>query len=321
MSLESLGVDIEELGGLLNTIVIEKMSKDLGSKYEELCTDDQKYSTRKLIKYLETKAKAATAVTSNGTSKAASGGKRKTPRSSTSGPTAFTSKACTICDMPNHQANWCRKLLRMELQERYDRAMQKRLCFRCFEPLGPGHKTASNCKCKDNPCICRRHHRLMCSEESRAQPKNPTGSRVQQGNKRKTQYKGPKNREATARQTPIDAAGAGAAAAVTVAAPLRVNASRQVLIKTCEAIFLPKGRCKTIVRLLIEEGADATFISRDAANRCGLDLRNREVKVSGFGLAQAPHCKQDTSFTLRSTMDPAIEVNIAAAIVCPGGSV
>jgi hypothetical protein len=102
MSLESLGVDIEELGGLLNTIVIEKMSKDLGSKYEELCTDDQKYSTRKLIEYLETKAKAATAETSNGTSKGTSGGRRETPRSSTSALTAFTSKPCNICDMPNH---------------------------------------------------------------------------------------------------------------------------------------------------------------------------------------------------------------------------
>jgi hypothetical protein len=140
MSLESLG----ELGGLLNTIVIEKISKDLGSKYEKLCTDDHKYSTRKLIEYLETKAKAATADTSNGTSKGASGGRRETPRSSTSALTAFTSKACTICDMPNHQSNWCRELLRMKLQERYDRAMQKRLCFRCFKPLGPGHKTASD---------------------------------------------------------------------------------------------------------------------------------------------------------------------------------
>jgi hypothetical protein len=91
----------------------------------------------------------------------------------------------------------------------------------------------------------------MCSEESRAQPKNPTGSRVQQGNKRKTQYKGPKTRDNTetvARQKPTDAAGAGAAAAVSAAAPLKVNAPRQAFIKTCEAILIPKGRCKTIIR-------------------------------------------------------------------------
>jgi hypothetical protein len=157
----------------------------------------------------------------------------------------------------------------------------------------------------------------MCLEESRAQPKNPIGSRVQQENKRKTQYKEPKNREATTRQTPIDATGAGAAAAVTAAAPLRVNASRQVLIKTCEAILLPKRGRKTIIRLLIDEGADATFISRDAVNRCCLDLRDREVKVSGFGSAQGPHYKHDTSFTLRSMIDPAREIDITAAIVCP----
>jgi hypothetical protein len=77
MSLESLGVDIEELGGLLNTIVIKKMSKDLGSKYEELYTDDQKYSTRTLIEYLETKAKAATADPSNRTSKGPLGAEEK----------------------------------------------------------------------------------------------------------------------------------------------------------------------------------------------------------------------------------------------------
>jgi hypothetical protein len=159
---------------------------------------------------------------------------------------------------------------------------------------------------------------LMCSEESRAQPKHPTGSRVQQANKRKTQYKGPNNREAMARQTPIDAAGAGAAAAVSAAAPPRVNASRQVLIKTCEAILHPKGGRKTIVILLINEGADATFILRDAANRCGLDLRDKKVKVSGFGSAQAPRCKHDTSFMLRPMIDPAREIDIAAAIVCPG---
>jgi hypothetical protein len=117
---------------------------------------------------------------------------------------------------------------------------------------------------------------------------------------------------------PIDAAGAGAAATVSAAAPLRVNASRQVLIKTCEAILLPKGGRKTIVRLLSDEGADATFISRDAADRCSLDLRNRELKVSGFGSAQAPCCKHDTSFKLRSMIDPAREIDIAAAIVCPG---
>jgi hypothetical protein len=133
---------------------------------------------------------------------------------------------------------------------------------------------------------------------------------VQHGNKRKTQYKGPKTREAAARQTPTDAAGAGAAAAV--------SASRQVLINTCEAILLPKDGRKTIVRLLIDEGADATFISRDATDKCGLDLRDREVKVSGFGSAQASHCKNDTSFMLRSMIDPAKEIDIVAAIVCPG---
>jgi hypothetical protein len=49
-----------------------------------------------------------------------------------------------------------------------------------------------------------------------------------------------------------------------------------------------------------------------------MDLRDREVKVSGFGSAQAPCCKHDTSFTLQSMIDPAKEINIAAAIECPG---
>jgi hypothetical protein len=122
MFLKSLGVDIEELGGLINMIVIDKMSIDLGSKHEELSSEDQKYSTGKLLQYLETKAKAATADASNSNSKGTSGVRREQPKSSTSTLTAFASRGCTTCNMPNHQANWYHKLLQMELQERYDKA-------------------------------------------------------------------------------------------------------------------------------------------------------------------------------------------------------
>jgi hypothetical protein len=324
MSLESLGVQIEEIGGLLNTIVIEKMSKDLGSKYEEICAEDQNYSTRKLLEYLETKAKAATADTSNGNSKGTSGGRKDSPRSSTSALTTFASKGCTICDMSNHQASWCRELQQMQLEERYDRARQRNLCFRCFEPVKSGHGGASKCRNRDNQCSCGRHHKMMCTENPRAQQRGTAASGVQQGSKNRPAYKGPRyrdTREAAARQRPADTAGANAATADTAAAaaaPLRVNAPRQVLIKTCEAILLQKGGRKTIVRLLIDEGADATFISKEAADRCGLALRDREVKVSGFGSAQAPRCRHDASFTLRSMMDPGKQIDIRAAIVCPG---
>ena len=61
LSLESMGVNLEAIGGFLVCIVQEKMVGDLVQKWEEEIASDTTYSTDRLLKFLDVKAKASMA--------------------------------------------------------------------------------------------------------------------------------------------------------------------------------------------------------------------------------------------------------------------
>ena len=86
------------------------------------------------------------------------------------------------------------------------------------------------------------------------------------------------------------------------ATPLRVQYPKCVLIKTCEALLVEENG-KKHVQILIDEGADTTFITRDAALRCHLPMRRRQMRISGFGATTLTMCSKETSFVLQSMKD------------------
>ena len=131
LSLESAGVDVEALGGFIACIVQEKMVKDLLLKWEEEIAADVAYSTERLLKFLDMKAKASMA---NGTINASatkntsstSGWKDARPKMSTSAlTTSVNQRYCAVYERSNHDTSFSHELMQIQIADWCDFAREK----------------------------------------------------------------------------------------------------------------------------------------------------------------------------------------------------
>ena len=75
---------------------------------------------------------------------------------------------------------------------------------------------------------------------------------------------------------------------------------------------------KNVIQILIDEGADATFITHDAALKCHLLMRRRQMHISGFSATTSTMCSKETSFVLQSMRDNRKGITVRSALVKDG---
>lgn len=161
---------------------------------------------------------------------------------------------CIICSGPHAQFQ-CPELKRRSVNERKSLVMQHKLCFNC---LGTGHRISS-CSWNGTCRKCgKRHHTLLHSEPtSRSTGKEPED---------KDARKEDKNTESE-----------------QVVSNHLVNVDTKGLLMTAVVNVTDKYGELQPVRVFIDGGSQAEFISEDCCRRLGLKRRYDNHEVKGFG--------------------------------------
>ena len=249
-SLESTGIDTEANSGFICCIVQKKLPNVLQSKYEEEIANETNFSTKRLIEFLEVKAKSQLSTQTN-----ASDARPKTrdfPKKNFS----TTSVLAVSCPMhpnnSNHKLEKCHLFINMSIEDRIQYIRKNNLCQVCFKPWS-SHVKEKKCFTNCDHCYPRHenfcnHHTLVHNQkliDSKRREKQATAVKATQG---------------------------------------CLQGNKAVILQTCEAyIALPNGNTEK-VRVFIDQGAQKSFITRNLAQKLNLQTRGYEVLSLGtFG--------------------------------------
>ena len=78
-----------------------------------------------------------------------------------------TNLICPTCD-GNHDLHMCAKFMELSIDERWDLAKQKKLCYKCLKRNHRGYECKSNQNvCSDEKCKMKHHEKLHQSTKDR----------------------------------------------------------------------------------------------------------------------------------------------------------
>lgn len=158
--------------------------------------------------------------------------------------------SCIFCDMVNHKALECRKVLKMPIVERRELVKSKRACFNCLQR---GHQ-ASQCRKNVSCTQCgRRHYAVICDAE-------------RDGG-------GPRDSPLVGKDVRAGPSGGATRAAPTTGVKTQACYSKStgdtVFMKTLRARIKVKGAMRD-VRIFLDDGSQKSYIRKKLASELGL---------------------------------------------------
>ncbi|XP_017473659.1 PREDICTED: uncharacterized protein LOC108364481 [Rhagoletis zephyria] len=182
-----------------------------------------------------------------------------------------------LCCHRNHLLYKCFKFSAFSAADRKEFVKQNKLCINC---LGKGH-TCSNCTTTSRCKVCgESHHTLLHNDFF-------IGNSITN-----------KNNPATVSPNSLSNIGA-VSASIAKLHSLFTHVSTKVLLATVRIIVETPGR-KFYFKALVDQGAQTSFISEDAAQLLRLKTRNINANVSGIGGSQSFIARKAVKLNLRS---------------------
>lgn len=204
---------------------------------------------------------------------------KKTPQSSSSTRVFHTAKEedkCLLCAQP-HFVMFCEAFKRKTASQRRDLVANRwHLCFNCL-----GAHSVKTCYSKKRCQKCSgRHHTLLHLDSS------PDAGLVEKGSK-------PEVRTAEVR----DAEGPGPA--TQVMATLRSTPKDTVLLTTARVYVQSNTGEKVLVRALIDQCSQSSFISQSLCQLLRLKSRPSQLNISGVGGMNSAACDKAVEITIQ----------------------
>lgn len=261
-ALNSLKIDTNNWDALIIQILTRKMDNTLRKEYEMTInnpTEVQKLS--ELLSFLESKFRMLEILQRNEATKQKSENvnQKTMPMNKVSETT--NKYKCNLCS-ESHYTGSCKKLTSLnEAEKRYELVKKSMLCFNC---LSNTHKTVdckSQMKCKK---CGKRHHSLLHKEFNPANNNEAT----------------PKNTQPT--KTLIS----------------KSDAQTEILLATA-VVKIVNGNDSKLLRALIDQGSQSTFITTKAANILNLRKTAEKTKIAGIGNGESITSAHKTFFTMR----------------------
>ncbi|XP_050555461.1 uncharacterized protein LOC126911595 [Spodoptera frugiperda] len=271
-------------------MTVQKLDPESHREWEQLACKDNFEELPKweeLVKFLQSKFRALELNANPSRDKPSSSrGKEYTVHASTI-PTATKTRTCILCK-DNHTLCHCKNFTQMEPTERCDYVKKYQLCFNC---LAPGH-SARKCRLNMSCRIChKRHHSLVHQYAN-------TSTTNQSDNKHLSE-------EQTKSKEAIEQVELAAHFANSTCTALLATA----LVPVCD----DSGRV-TILRALVDQGSQATFISERAAQLLRLKRMPTHATINGVG-STTTAVKHAAYIELRSRHDDSFKLRIKAYVM------
>ncbi|XP_045767032.1 uncharacterized protein LOC123868524 [Maniola jurtina] len=303
-ALENTGVMTESWDLFINYLVVSKLDTESVKQWEQNLSkeDDQLPTWLQLKDFLEARFRSLEMIES---SKAA---KRFTPPAK---PKAFHTSVdkegvksevkCAFCNINDHYIFKCKRFCEMPTKERQDFVQKSRLCFNC---LSSSH-SVSRCKSTANCRRCfKRHHSLIHFEKEDKEQKDENSKEdetTSTGTMSEVQ-KGKTNALSNLNDSQI------------VSNFSSKHIPNNVLLATANVFVRTKNGCKRVVRVLLDQGSQASFISESTVQFLNLTRKPVSGWVSGVGEGQM-RIKHMVSLIVESRHNPRASVRVNAYVL------
>lgn len=288
-AIHNMGIDNTNWGPLVMHIIIQKLDKVTLRAYEQSLNEPTKIQPlNELLKFIETRFQSLETITNekgkqNNQNKNEKPNPEKQQQQWSVRNYHANTAACTICK-GLHGIFGCKKFTEMSTWDRNQTVKTSKLCRNCLK-----HSETDKCISKSRCQKCdKAHHTLLHYEQKSAKPN-----------------------KVEAHTTTTDEN-------QTVPEPITVCAGRlqnKVLLATALIMARDiKGEFQ-MLRVLLDQGSQASFISENAAQRLSLPRTKIFAEVSGVGSSKAGTAKGKIEIQLKPRFPSNFEYTCAALIL------
>ncbi|KAH9637799.1 hypothetical protein HF086_017577 [Spodoptera exigua] len=205
-------------------------------------------------------------------------------------PTATKQRTCIKCK-DNHTLCHCKEFTTMEPAERCEYVKTNQLCFNC---LAPGH-AAKKCRLNMSCRICHKRHHSLVHQQAQSNISN------QQVNMQAKHHQIEEHQQQEAYEQ------------AELSSHFTASTSTALLATALVPVSDMSGRM-TILRALVDQGSQATFISERAAQLLKLKRTPAQATVKGVG-STTTAIKHAAQIELRSRHDDSFKLQVKAYIM------
>lgn len=290
-ALNTIGVHTESWDAIVTHIIVAKLDIESHRLWEQKLGASRDISTTgELLEFMEVRFRSLEALNVTQTKEPTTRTPQRTQpiktfATSSQDTTTQATKSsfqenkpsCVLCS-GDHYVYHCQEFIKMTTEQRRDLAQDKQLCFNCLVPNHPVRFCRQRTTCR----ICsRRHHTLLHTTNEPTTAKQC--SHTQEEPEEET--------------TPI--------------AVHKVESTKsQVLLATALVRVMDRDGQKQILRALIDQGSQASFITESAAQRLGLRRTGVCSRITGVDSTMATVSKAQIELALfsLSSEEPVAEV-------------
>ena len=212
---------------------------------------------------------------------------------------------CVFCKRANHQSSECKRVVGAD--KRLDFLRKESRCFIC---TGKSHR-ASECKSRAKCGVChdRRHHTSLCYKSKGGLTPTKTGGG---GSGASSVVSGGAMGGASGGASGGDVKSGDGPTICGV-----TNTRTPVLLQTAKTIAADmSGTTHAIARVMLDTGAQKSYIERDLAKKLKLEIHEKcAMVVSGFGGVQNKLVDNEVVKLKLSTLIPGKQIEISAHVV------
>lgn len=308
-SLENLGISTESSYANASVVylVVSKLDTESVKQWEQqvMMVQDELPTWNQLRDFLEYRYRTLEMIDTNG-NRAAQHAKSTTKSKSfhasvekekenKSNNKSEANPECPMCH-EGHYLNQCKRLSLMPPKERQDFVQTTKLCFNCLAPTHAVVKCRRTFSCKK---CGRRHHTMLHFERENQVPASGReqaviGSSSEQQQERTSTIRGDTT--------------------ITATFSRRELQPNSVLLATAKVKVCRSNGLKLIIRALLDQGSQASFVSESTVQLLGLVRKPVSGWVSGLGDGRM-RIKNTVSLRLESRNNPASYVIVNAYVL------
>lgn len=315
-SLKNMAISVDNWDPLVVYFVVTRLDTEthkLWENYDSQVNQDELATWQQLVTFLESRFRSQEMVES---ARHMIKPLQQNVRSTISKPKVFHSSSmkgeasnhplCILCEGQHFIYN-CKTFLQHSVDERQNIIQSKRLCFNC---LSSAHSVKG---CRHSTCCkkCgRRHHSLLHRERDNHHSTSNEHSE-NQANKVSTSSKTTENKVSAHFMKDNSAS---SSTETRISAHMSSKTEYNVLLATAIVKTCSKNGVRQIVRALIDQGSQASFISERAVQLLGLPRIPINGLVSGLGDGKI-RSKYMTSLRIESHHNPTIIIQVNAYVL------
>ncbi|XP_045509321.1 uncharacterized protein LOC123704872 [Colias croceus] len=296
-SLQNIGVDCSSWDLILIYVICQKLDPESRSKWEskvsETCEGLPKY--KQLEDFLETRFRSLEyklpdkgQIAVQSTSKFSMG-------------TTIATSVCLFCS-EKHKLAHCKAFANETVDVRRQFVQTQRLCFNCFSSEHSAYACAVSTTCR----VCKkRHHTLL-------HPKLTQGSKMNSH-----METGKVVAVVTEAASPSSETDSDCNESSDVVTSCVATFSNTVLLATALVNVRSQNSdgSATILRSLLDQGSQATFITEAAVQLLGIKKLKETIKISGVGNSKSIISKASVNICLTSCYDSKFTLNVKAHVL------